>query len=176
MAALNIALLGACPVELLELAAPLEKAMHILDPHLQLTAASAACIPASLAGFELVLLAGVETRSPGQGKEKPDAAPEQEAAEKFIREALAGVSYRVLYGTTGERLAHALHAVDSLLPAATRSRPVTGPSGIKKQPWVWMCDKCSDPQCEHRLLTALLAGRDRTAGVQPTPAQPVRPY
>jgi len=176
MAALKIALLGACPVELLELAAALEKAMHILDPHLQLTAANAACIPASLAGFDLVLLAGVEALTPVQGKEKPDAAPEQEAADQLIREALAGVSYRVLYGTAGERLAHALHAVDSLLPAATRSRPAARPSGVKKQPWVWICDKCSDPQCEHRLLTALLAGRDGTAAVQPTPAQPVRPY
>jgi hypothetical protein len=34
---------------------------------------------------------------------------------------------------------------------------------LKNQPWVWMCEKCSDPQCEHRLLTALLAQRDSAA-------------
>lgn len=32
------------------------------------------------------------------------------------RLALAAVSYRVLYGTHEERLAHALHAIESLLP------------------------------------------------------------
>ena len=163
---LNIALLDACPVQLSELAVALEKAMHALDPHMmRLTAADAGALPASLAGFDLVLLAGVEPPAPAQSRETADHS---------IRAALAqdAVSYRVLYGTAGERLAHALQAVESLLPAAGRPRQATRPSGLKSQPWVWMCDKCGDPQCEHRLLTALLARRD---SVDSTPGQQARP-
>lgn len=178
MAVLNIALLGACPVQLSELAATLEIAIHALDAKIRITTADAASFPASFAGIDLVLLAGLESCAPAHGKDKPQAAHGSETADGLIRAALAlaGVSYRVLYGTAGERTAHALHAVQSLLPAATLPKSTIRQGGPKKQPWVWMCDKCSDPQCEHRLLTALLAGRDSALAVQPTPAQPVRPY
>ena len=37
------------------------------------------------------------------------------------------------------------------------------PARKRPTPWVWSCEKCSDPQCEHRLLTALLAQRARQA-------------
>lgn len=175
---LNIALLGACPAQLSELAATLEKAMHVLDPHMmRLTSADAASLPASLACFDLVLLAGLEAPfSPhfsAPCKTGPDAAPDPETADRSIRAALSTVSYRVLYGTAGERLALALQAVESLLPLTLRTRPAARPARLKSQPWVWMCEKCSDPQCEHRLLTALLAQRD---SVDSTPSHQARPY
>ena len=173
---LNIALLDACPAQLSELAAALEKAMHPLGPDMmRLTATDAGALPAGLASFDLVLLAGAETPAPVPCKPAPDAAPDLEAADRSIRAALAlaGVSYRVLYGTPGERLDHALKAVESLLPVASRSRQASRSSGPKNQPWVWMCEKCSDPQCEHRLLTALLARRDSTAS---TPGKQARLY
>ena len=172
---LTIALLDACPARLSELAVALEKAMHALDPHvMRLTAADAGTLPASLAGFDLILLAGVETPAPAPCKAGLDAAPDPEVADHSIRTALAlaGVSYRVLYGTAGERLAHALQAMESLMPTAGRPRQAARPGGLKNQPWVWMCEKCSDPQCEHRLLTALLAQRDSAAS---TPGQQPRP-
>lgn len=166
MAVLNIALLGACPVQLSELAGALDDALQRRDcQRMLVTAGNASALPAGLAGFELVLLAGREAPVHEQHRLGLGAALHHEAADRSIRAALAlaGVSYRVLYGTADERLAHALHAVESLLSAATRPRQANRPDGLKNQPWVWMCDKCSDPQCEHRLLTALLAGRDRTA-------------
>ena len=168
---LNIALLDACPVQLSKLAVALEKAVHALDPHMmRLTAADAGALPASFADFDLVLLAGVETPACAPCKPGLDAGLDQEAADRSIRTALAmaAVSYRVLYGTAAERLAHALQAVESLLPAADRTRQIARPGGLKNQPWVWMCEKCSDPQCEHRLLTALLAQRDSASS---TPGQ-----
>lgn len=169
---LKIALLGACPVDLSELAAALNQAVQALGCEIMLvTADSAEALPAGLSGFDLVLVAGLEAtarletpRAPFSSscKTAPHLASDPEAVNHSIRTALAqaAVSYRVLYGTAGERLSHAQQAVESLLPAASRPAQVTQPGGLKKQPWVWMCDKCSDPQCEHRLLTALLAQRD----------------
>jgi len=171
---LNIALLGACPVQLSELAAALDRAAQALGRRIRLvTAVGADALPAGLPRFDLVLLAGLE--APYKAVTDVDAATDPEAADQSIRTALtrADVSYRVLYGTADERLAHALQALESLLPAASRPRQSASPGGLKSQPWVWMCDKCSDPQCEHRLLTALLARRD--SEISP-PRQQARPY
>jgi hypothetical protein len=29
----------------------------------------------------------------------------------------------------------------------------------RQSPWQWVCDKCSDAQCEHRTFTALLEAK-----------------
>lgn len=165
MAALKIALLGASRTQLSELAAALDEALKASDwQALLVVSADAAALPADLAGFGLVLLAGLQFPAPSLFLNTRASAlePAQEAADQSIRAALAhgAVAYRVLYGTPDERLAHALHAIQSLLaPARIRPSQKTGSGNTKNQPWVWICDKCSDPQCEHRLLTALLAHR-----------------
>lgn len=56
----------------------------------------------------------------------------------------AGLEYRVVYGSGTERVRNALAAIDASL-APRRAAPS----------WVWQCDKCSDPDCEHRLFTRL---------------------
>ena len=61
----------------------------------------------------------------------------------------AGLPFQVIYGRGEQRLAQALAALGK--PAAE--------SGSGRKPWVWVCDKCSDPVCEHRLLSDLLASR-----------------
>ena len=174
---LKIALLGACPVQLSELATSLNPSIQALKDQITLvTADGVDALPADLPGFDLVLLAGIETTEQSKPLETPfftpckmapHPVPSQEAIDHSIRTALArtGVAYRVLYGTTGERFAHALQAVESLQPPSKKPGQLANPSALKKQPWVWMCEKCSDPQCEHRLLTALLAQRG-TAGEQ----------
>ena len=168
MAALKIALLGASSTQLSELSAALEEALKAPGGQaLLVMATDAATLPAGLAGFGLVLLAGLEFAAPSPFLDRPASAlePAQEAADQSIRAALAhgAVAYRVLYGTMAERLAHALHAIESLLaPVPIRPRQKAASGNPQNQPWVWMCDKCSDPQCEHRLLTDLLAQRDST--------------
>ena len=174
---LTIALLGAYPAQLSRFAAAMNPAAHAFGHQVMLVTAGADALPSNLPGFDLVLLAGLEAPFP-LNFPAPDAAaglsdaPRLEAADQSIRNALAlaRVSYRVLYGTDAERLALALQAMESLLPATLRSGQA--PSGPKNKPWVWMCEKCSDPQCEHRLLTALLAQR---GSIDSTPAQPARP-
>ena len=121
-------------------------------------------LQAELARFDLILLAGLESN----GSPNADAAHEQ-----ALRKALAStnIPYQVLYGTHPERLARALHALESLLAERVpASRPVSAGSASlvawpkpRPKPWVWSCDKCSDPQCEYRLLSDLLASRTSSA-------------
>lgn len=82
------------------------------------------------------------------------------AADRRIRAALArtGTAYDVLYGSAEERLAQALGLIEKRLMGAGPRLPAKN-----SRPWIWVCDKCSDPQCEHRLLTDLLAKRPTTA-------------
>jgi hypothetical protein len=179
---LKLALVGAPYTGKSALAAALDEALK------SSACAASACVvivpaplpAASLAGYDLVLLMGLEApvRGPNQGgvtaitaqmREVREVGEMREAADQSIRTALlqASVPYQVIYGSAEERLAHALAALEPLLKTAgqrLRQSPgaVGGPdSAGKTRPWVWVCDKCSDPQCEHRLLSDLLAGRAR---------------
>ena len=69
----------------------------------------------------------------------------------LLRQALAQAQlpFQVIYGLGEDRLAQALSALKRS-PAVREAR---------RKPWVWACDKCSDPACEHRLLSDLLASR-----------------
>lgn len=60
-----------------------------------------------------------------------------------------GIAFSVIYGTGDERLANALAA----MAKAQRLAPVTI---ARDTPWQWVCDTCSDAQCEHRTFSALL--------------------
>lgn len=81
--------------------------------------------------------------------------PAAEAVDARLRAALhgAGLPFQIVFGQGGERVRHALRAIGSVMgrtlvvddPALTLGR---GP---------WSCDHCSDPDCEHRLFTGLLA-------------------
>jgi hypothetical protein len=54
---------------------------------------------------------------------------------------------KVIYGHGDQRLKQALDAIRT-------------PSGRSTGTWRWPCEKCSDPQCEHRLFSDLgLTGR-----------------
>jgi nicotinamide riboside kinase len=75
----------------------------------------------------------------------------REPVDRLIRGMLdqGRVHYRVVYGNGAERLSNALAA----LGAPERSEHEARANG---RPWVWSCDKCGDPACEHRLFGALL--------------------
>ena len=88
--------------------------------------------------------------------------PSEVASDQSIRLALSqtGTAYEVLYGTRQERLAQALQMVEKrLVKPSTASIPSQVQAELARKPWVWICDKCSDSQCEHQLLTQLLARR-----------------
>jgi nicotinamide riboside kinase len=76
----------------------------------------------------------------------------RESVDAQIRSALerAHVPFRVVYGSGEERLLNALAAIDS---ASSEDRRATAAA----RPWSWSCEKCGDPDCEHRLFTGLSA-------------------
>ena len=82
-----------------------------------------------------------------------DGAHVREPVDAMLRAALqrGGIPWQMVYGTGRERLAQALRAVN--LPDR-HSRESGNP--VADQPWIWLCDKCSDPVCEHRLFSSLV--------------------
>lgn len=102
-------------------------------------------------GFDRVLLMGLDLPAPNAARLAQDSADQQ------LRQALAktDLPYTVVYGTGPARLAHALEALHEL--ARCGNPPAS--SAQTRRPWVWACDTCSDPDCERRLLSDLLASR-----------------
>lgn len=96
--------------------------------------------------YDLTLLTGLDLPWVADGLQR-DGAHAREPVDALIRAALARaqVPYRLVYGSGKERLVNALAAMGE-----------SAPSGRPSRPWTWSCEKCSDPECEHRLFTGLL--------------------
>lgn len=157
MTVLKIALVGAPHTGKSQLAAALTGSLKASGWQAEVVVADTPALPADLARYDLTLLMGLETAK--------TLGPVWETADQSIRAALAhaAVPYQVIYGLGEERLAQALQAVERLLPRAGKPmRQSTRPDSSNGRAWVWICEKCSDPQCEHRLLTDLLAQRAST--------------
>jgi hypothetical protein len=169
---LKIALAGAANTGKSQLAAALTRALQACGEHaFEVVVADT---PERLAGLtslapsNLTLLMGLSVR-----QAPACATGAQETEDGLVRTALAnaGVPYQVVYGEGEERIAQALQAVQRMLLPRVGMRLPSGNASNAGKPdtetrsktsaWVWMCDKCSDPQCEHRLLTALLAQRSK---------------
>ena len=94
--------------------------------------------------YDLTLVTGLDLpwHADGLQREGPHV---REDVDALVRKALAdaGVGYRVVYGHGPDRLANALAAVDAARPACVAAT----------RKWQWVCDKCSDPECELRLFT-----------------------
>ena len=89
------------------------------------------------------------------GLDLPSAAG-GEPHDALVRERLrsAGIAYHVVYGDGAQRLRSALLALQAagVLPPGLVQREEEGGAA---RAWSWVCDKCSDPACEHRLFTRL---------------------
>ncbi|MFC5497845.1 AAA family ATPase [Caenimonas terrae] len=100
--------------------------------------------------YDLTLVTGLDLPWVADGLQR-QGPQVREQVDALVRQALAaaGVPYRVVYGQGEQRVANALAAIDSATPT---------PAGPAGRPWTWVCDKCSDPQCELRLFTAIATG------------------
>jgi nicotinamide riboside kinase len=99
-------------------------------------------------GYDVTLVTGLDLPWVADGLQR-DGPHVREPVDALVRDALsrAGIGYRVVYGSGPERLAHALAAIDAALAPQAAQRGAA---------WTWSCEKCSDPQCEHRLFRGLL--------------------
>lgn len=86
----------------------------------------------------------------------------QGPVDRLVRQALerAGIAYRVVYGQGHLRLNNALLALG--LPGeneAASAMREQSQFAINQGRTVWQCNDCSDPECEHKLFSGLLAKR-----------------
>jgi hypothetical protein len=93
---------------------------------------------------DAVLVMGLDL--PGESPQGVAARADADARLRGLLQS-AGFPYRVVYGHGPERLAAALHALGLAPPRAET------PRGGR----AWSCEACSDPECEHRLFTGLMA-------------------
>jgi nicotinamide riboside kinase len=102
--------------------------------------------------YGIVLVTGLDIPWVADGLQR-DGPHVREPVDARVRAALegAGITYRVVYGTGDDRTRSALAPVLQLLGRG----PTGDPSAAK---WTWTCEKCSDPDCEHRLFRRLLGG------------------
>lgn len=115
--------------------------------------------PAALAGqrrIGLSLLMGLDLPATPDSR-LPSSPATREAIDSLLRRELqaAGIAFQTVYGQGAGRLQAALRAVGAalgreLLPDDPLLREGSGR---------WACEACSDPDCEHRLFSALLARR-----------------
>lgn len=112
-------------------------------------------------GHAITLLTALDLPWVADGLQR-DGPQVQEPVDRLVRNALqrAGVPYAVVHGRGGQRLASAWNAITRSADA-DRAESVTaqGDTGTGSGAWRWSCDKCSDPVCEHRLFSALIAER-----------------
>ncbi len=145
---LKVALFGARDSGKLRLGADLQLALARTAWPATLVMPDAPTLPDIADQIDLTLLMGL------------GAAPGTEQTEnQLIRTGLVshGTPYTVLYGSPEECLAQALNLIEKALVtvgALASTAPEQGSS-----PWVWVCDNCSDPECEHKLLTSLLSSK-----------------
>jgi nicotinamide riboside kinase len=101
-------------------------------------------------GYDITLLCALDLPWVPDGLQR--MGPEvRESVDGQIRSMLeqARLPYRLVYGSGAERLRNALAAIDSASPEERNAAMAAG------RRWTWSCEKCSDPECEHRLFTGL---------------------
>lgn len=104
----------------------------------------------------LALLMGLHPA--GCGADAAQHIQQQQDAQLRQQLRSCGLDYRVIYaGNSSARLNNALHAL-GLAPADDGARQVRQQAqfDLNRGRTPWSCEKCSDPDCEHRLFTQLL--------------------
>ncbi|RYF14617.1 MAG: ATPase [Comamonadaceae bacterium] len=104
-------------------------------------------------GYDATLVTGLDLPWTPDGLQR-DAAQPREPVDALVRTLLqrAGVPFQVVYGSGPQRLAGAVAALAGILPPEAADR---GQRERETGPWIWSCEKCSDPECEHRLFSRL---------------------
>lgn len=111
-------------------------------------------------GFDITLLMGLDIPWVADGIQR-DGPHVREPVDAKIRATLArgGINYSVVYGSNEARLQHALRGLktanEDLDLDLESALQLQGQKKTKKLR-NWVCERCSDPVCEHRLFQDLL--------------------
>jgi nicotinamide riboside kinase len=99
--------------------------------------------------FGLTLVTGMDLPWQADGIQR-DGVAMRTRVDQRLREVLLqnGISFATVYGCGEARSQCALQAIRYAL-----GKP---PPDTQRGRWKWPCEKCSDPECEHRLFSALL--------------------
>lgn len=110
--------------------------------------------------YDLTLLMGLDLPWVPDGLFR-DGPALREATDALLRRELqaAGIAFQTLYGPLERRVQQALRAIGPLLGRSLDPEDLHWAQG--RRPWT--CEKCSDPDCEHRLFTQLLQQRNSEA-------------
>jgi HTH-type transcriptional repressor of NAD biosynthesis genes len=111
--------------------------------------------------YETTLITGLDLAWVADGLQR-DGPHVRGPVDTLVRQALerAGIPYRVVYGQGHQRLNNALLALGlSGEDEAARMTRENAQFAINEGRTQWQCNECSDPDCEHRLFTGLLAKR-----------------
>lgn len=111
--------------------------------------------------YDTTLVTGLDLAWVADGLQR-DGPHVRGPVDTLVRQALerAGIAYRVVYGQGPQRLNNALLALG--LPGeddAARQTRENAQHALNQGRTVWQCNDCSDPDCEHKLFTGLLAKR-----------------
>ncbi|MDR7095738.1 AAA family ATPase [Hydrogenophaga laconesensis] len=84
-----------------------------------------------------------------------DSPSVRDATDGWLRRELqgAGMAFQTVYGQGPARLQQALRALGAALGRPLVAQDPALATGLRP----WSCENCSDPDCEHRLFTGLLA-------------------
>jgi nicotinamide riboside kinase len=107
--------------------------------------------------YDVTLVTGLDLPWQADGLQR-DGPHVREPVDALLRAALSrsGVTWQVIYGHGAARLEKAMNAIYSIADRDL-STLGNGQNSSKSGAWSWPCDKCSDPDCEHRLFTGLLS-------------------
>lgn len=98
--------------------------------------------------FDVTLLMGLDLPWVADGIQR-DGAHMREPVDTALRAALArgGIQFQVVYGTGASRLQNALRCLNASIEQFENR-----PQRLRN----WVCERCSDPVCEHRLFRDLI--------------------
>ena len=101
----------------------------------------------------LVLLMGLPAGAPS-----PEVRAAQQQADTALRAQLQALAlpFRVVYGEGAAQLNHALLALGLTADEAAQAQREAAQFDLNRGRTPWSCERCSDPECEHRLFTGLL--------------------
>lgn len=113
------------------------------------------------AQYDMTLVTGLDLPWVADGLQR-DGPHVRGPVDALLRQALerGGMSYRVVYGQGPQRVNNALLALGLQgEDGQTGQLREQAQFAINQGRTAWQCNDCSDPECEHRLFTGLLAQR-----------------